>query len=285
MAVIYAGLSYGLIVVPVYGVGAPRAQMTVFGLDPVANVVTIRRTCNGETWTVPGWKNRVIFDSDTGTDFVVPLGREVVYVLFVNDQAVSSITITVLSPNGYIMDPIHPEYSLAVSTVFLGPNVLALSNKALKTVTYAGSTEGERPLGSRYKIARSGQREGATGVEVVINAHSNNASDELLELIQDTPTLLFRSVPSWGSIPALMYLNGSVTEEPVTRAHGGSFTQWTISGDLVAPVTRPAITGIVTHDMVKLSVGLLTHDEIYNVSGSKTWTEIKAAPLELGSSS
>lgn len=274
---------YGIWVEQVTGSGAPRVQVTAIGLGTEAVTTQVTRAAGGETWSVPGWKARNTLGGETYTDWTPPLGRPVTYTLISNGQAINSRTITVTSTTGWVQDPLNPESAMPVDTTADGgPAVLALSKAALKRLTYAASYEEETPLGGRYPIIRAQQRQGASGVEFHLNAYSNVTSDALLTLVMDTPIILFRGLPSWGSIPALAYLIGDVEEAPFNRDRGGQFTAWVAGGKLAAPVALGPLTGNVTNQMVQDNLAGRTNASIESTSATKRNIDVQANPLGLG---
>jgi hypothetical protein len=263
--------------------GTARTILTVLGLGLAQSVTKIVRTDGKSTWPVPGWGRRLTVDADTGTDWTVPLGRPVTYTLFKDGVAIASRTVTVNAATGDIMDPLDPPGALKVNTTDLDPNVLTLSNLAITKIIHANTaSDREYPLGARYPIARPGVRSAAQQVPLVFNAARNQASDALLDMVQDAPILLVRALPSWGSVPALIYTDAPVEEVPLNRGRGGQFTQWSLEADAVAPVTRASAAGRVTNAEVQAALTGRTHDSIQAASGTKRHVEIKANPLSLG---
>lgn len=275
---------YGVYVEQNAGAGMPTVQVYVAGLGTaVACLTKVQRTAGRETWTVPGWRGRNTLDSDTSTDYIPPLGVPTTYTLFVNGQAVSSKSITVTSATGWVLDPVQPDAAMPVAIDNNNMSMLSLAHQALKTITRKANSSRARPVGSRYEVAMAGQRGGASAVEFVLNAQTNAVSDQFVDLIEDAGVLLFRTLPSWGTLPPLAYVDGDFEETPFNRARGGGFTQHIIKGDLVAPVSRAPVTGIVTNTMVANNLVGRTNASIAAASGGKTNVAIKANPLGLGS--
>jgi hypothetical protein len=116
-----------------------------------------------------------------------------------------------------------------------------------------------------------------------MNAWQNALSDRF-KAMSETSILLFRSLPSWGSLPGLMYTDGQIQEFAVNRARvypNDGLTQWVVTGDMVVPVSRAPITGSITNDMVQTNCAGVTNNTILARSGAKKNIEIKANPLGL----
>jgi hypothetical protein len=274
---------YGIWPEQVVGAGAPRAQITVIGLGITSVTTQVVREAGGETWSVPGWKRRNTLGGDTLTDWAPPLGREIKYTLLVNGQAVSTRTLTVTSDKGWVQSPTQPDIAMPIALDGTDPNQIALAKPSLKSVTYGIRSEEEFPMGGRYAIARSSARSAAGGVALVLNAATNAVSDQFLDLVEASPILLFRSLPSWGSLPALAYMLGDVEEAPLNRDRGGQFTQWTTVGRLTTPVSLAPVTGNITNQMVADNLVGRTNASIAAASGNKRNIDIAANPLGLGS--
>lgn len=274
---------YGIWVEQVTGAGAPRVQVTAIGLGGTAVTTQVTRKAGRETWSVPGWKKRNTLNGETYTDWTPPLGRPVTYTLISNGLTINTMTITVTSTTGWVQDPLNPESAMPVETTADGgPAILALSKAALKRLSYGAVYEEETPLGGQYPIVRANDRQGASGVEFHLNAYSNVTSDALQQLVMDTPIILFRGLPSWGSIPALAYLVGDVEEAPFNRARGGQFTAWVAAGKLAAPVALGPLTGSVTNQMVQDNLAGRTNASIQSTSATKRNIDVQANPLGLG---
>lgn len=263
--------------------GAPKVQVTAIGLGSTSVTTQIIRESGGESWTVPGWKKRNTLGGATFTDFAPPLGRPVTYTLLVNGSAVSSRTITVASTQGWVSSPIQPELAMPIALDGSNPNQLSLAKPSLKDYKYSSRGDEEYPMGGRYPVARSAPRGGAEGVQFVMYARTDAVSDEFQRLMAASPILLFRGLPTWGSLPPLSYIKGDVVENPFNRDVGQGFTQWTAEGRLVAPVATAPVSGSVTNQMVADNLTGRTHASIAAASGNKRNIDIAANPLGLGS--
>lgn len=273
---------YGIWAEQVSGAGAPKVQVTVIGLGGTAVTTQVIRKAGRDTWTVPGWKKRNTLGAETFTDATPPLARPITYTLISNGLTINSITITVASTTGWVQDPLSPGTAMPVATVDGNPAILALAKAALKKMTYGVRYEEETPLGGQYPVVRAGTRAAASGVEVHLNAYTNTVSDALQQLALDTPILLFRGLPSWGSIPALAYLVGDVEEAPHNRDRGGQFTRWVAEGKLAAPVALGPLTGQVTNQMVQDNLVGRTNASVQSTSGTLRNIDVQANPLGLG---
>ena len=263
------------------GAPGPRVQVTAVDLGGTAVLTQVTRESDGVTWTVPGWKAKNSLTAETWTDWFPPLNRPVTYTLFVNGQAFNSRTIQVDSTVGYIVDPLQPDGALPVDVTDTG--VLHLSHAALVTRQLKFRGKMEYPVGGRYPIASAGPRSSASGLDFVINAPSTALADQLEEMAEEAPILLFRPLPSWGRLPGVCYVAGDVAPTFFHRGAGGRFSQWSIGGELVAPVTRAAVTGTITNDMVATNLAGRTNTSIATASAWRRHIDIKANPLGLGS--
>lgn len=273
---------YGIWAEQIIGSGAPAVQVTAIGLGVTNAVTQVTRQAGREVWSVPGWKRRNSLGADTYKDATPPLGRPVTYTLVKDGLTINSMTITVESTTGWIQDPLSPETAMPVATIDGNPAVLALAKAALKRMTYGALYEEETPLGGQYPIVRANQRAGASGLEFHLNAYTNVTSDALQQLVLDTPIILFRGLPSWGSLPALAYLIGDVDEEPENRDRGGQFTRWVAGGKLAAPVSIGPLTGNVTNADVQASLAGRTNSNVQATTGTKRNIDVQANPLGLG---
>jgi hypothetical protein len=273
---------YGIWAEQLGGAGAPMVQVTVIGLGGVAVSTQVIRQSGRDTWSVPGWKKRNTLGGETFTDATPPLGRPVTYTLISNGLTINSISLTVTSTTGWVQDPLSPETAMPVALTDENPAILALGKAALKRLTYGAQYEEETPLGGAYPIVRAEARSAASGLEFHLNAYQNVTSDALQQLVLDTPVLLFRGLPSWGSIPALAYLVGDVEEAPFNRDRGGQFTAWVAAGKLAAPVALGPLTGLITNAMVQDNLAGRTNASIQSVSGTKRNIDVQADPLSLG---
>jgi hypothetical protein len=179
------------------------------------------------------------------------------------------------------VDPLQPDGAMAVDITDTGGlhlSSLALTSRALKS---RGKLE--YPLGGRYPIASAGPRSAASGMTFMINAPSTAIADQLEGLVEDAPILLLRPLPSWGNLPGICYIMGDVAATIFRRGAGGRFSQWAVEGDLVQPVSRGVVTGLITNDMVATNLAGRTNDNVRTASSYKRHIEIKANPLGLGS--
>jgi hypothetical protein len=267
--------------------GAPckAMQITVSGLGLTATEVTVQRTADNETWTVPGWFNRKVTDADTETDFAIPLGRPVTYTMFVNGVQFTQQTITLASTCGYVQDPYDPTSAMPVNTILTDTNVLTLGKGALDSRTHVSNATKATVMGAKRQYSISGQRLADGSVIMLIHAWKNTVSDQFKAMSEGAPILLFRGLPSWGSIPGLAYMDGPVQEYAVNRyqhpGNNNALTQWTITGDLVQAVSRLPITGKATYDQVAAEVAGATYATVQGRSGSRHYLDIQANPLTL----
>lgn len=273
----------GIWVENVTGPPCPRVQVTVSGLGLAAGLVQVTRTADGETWTVPGWYNRSVVDTDTDTDFAVPLGRNVTYTLFFNGAQIGQMSITVTSTTGWVQSPYDPAGAMPINTLLSDPAVLTLAKGALDSRTHASNASKATVMGSKRPHSISGQRLVDGSTMFILHAWKNATSDQF-KTMATAPILLIRGLPSWGSLPGLAYTDAPAQEYAVSRYKNyplDGLTQWVISGDLVQPISRKPLTGAVTNDQVQANLTGVTYNTILARSGSKKNVDIKANPLGL----
>jgi hypothetical protein len=263
--------------------GAPKVQVTVSGLGTVAGTVQVTRTADGETWTVPGWYGRSVIDTDTGPDFAPPLGRPVTYTVFFNGQQLGQMSITVPSATGWVQDPYDPTTAMPINTLLTDPTILTMAHGALATRSGATNASRATVMGSSRPYSISGQRITESGVSIILHAWQNTTSDAFKN-VADAPVLLFRGLPSWGSLPGLAYIDGPVqeaAEDRYRKSGNNALTVWTITGDLIQPISRQPVTGQITNDQVQTNLAGVTNTTIAARSGTKRNIDVKANPLSL----
>ncbi|ASR83945.1 minor tail protein [Arthrobacter phage Shrooms] len=261
---------------------APSAQVTALDLGVSAVKTQVVRESGGQGWSVPGWRGKNSLNAETMVDWFPPLDRTVTYTLFVNGISTSSRTVTFPSTVGYVVDPLQPGTAMPVTTVDTGQS-LYLSHYGLTKRTLRARSNREFAVGGRYPIASSGPRQAAAGLQFILNAPTTALADQLEALVEDAPILLFRPLPTWGNLPGVCYTDGDVSPEFFHRGAGGRFSQWTVEGDLVQPVSRAVINGTITNDMVAANLAGRTNASIAAASAYRKNIEIKANPLGLGS--
>lgn len=243
----------GLWVEPFTDAPVPRVGITVTGLDPVGpSVVTVwRSTAGGKRRKVRGWVNRVVYGSDYTLDYEAPLGRLVTYDLQVISgsaiplRATDSTTLDV--EHGYIQDPLLPLGAVAVSGN-LGDRYF--TGSAFQALEYAVESSQVSILGSDEPVALTGQRLAASGVSFDMITKAAQEATNLRNLLQVTPLVLVRPLPSFGPLPDLIYTVPSVVEQPVDVSWGGSFTRWNLTGNTVAPPSIQVLVALWTYDQV-----------------------------------
>lgn len=264
--------------------GMPSVNVFATGLGASAVTASMTRLAAGDTWTVPGWRSRNVIVADTTEDWYVPYGVLSTYTLTVNGNQINSMSITVNSTSGYVCDPLQPDQAMPVSTTGTSTATLTLANPALGSLTYDPHGTAEYPMGGAYPIGRAGQRSAAVGVSYIMYAHQNDVSDGFKNIALNAPVLLFKSLPSWGSIPPLGYTMGAAVENPINRGRivgNLATTMWTVAGDLIQPTTRPPVTGTPTYNDVATYLGSRTYNSVLSANSSRTYVDIKANPLSL----
>lgn len=256
----------------------PRVRVTVTGVvSPVT--FTLTRLCEGESWTVPGWRARSFSDSDTDVDWVVPLNRPVTYTLLADGVPVCSATIVVVSPYAVVQDPIQPEKFLFVKTRGREPGFLTMVGDALKSVDYSAQQSRLQVMGSAYPVVIGGQVSAASRVSVSVASDDSVTASAFRAMRLGTPILLLRTSTDMVPLPALAYLAAEVSEQPVNVHIGGTLTRWQVTGDLVSAVVQAAISGFVTVDEVQQLLAGLTVDEVQSAYAGLTVLDVQKNPL------
>lgn len=263
-------------------ISPPRVTFTAAGLGlGKVSSVTIRRVAGADTMPVPGWSGKNVVDIGVGIDWLVPLNTNVEYQLWVDGSQIDTETISFTSAAGWICDPLVPGDAMPIYTV-ANNNYLQLTKAAMAEKAYTSERDSVTPIGSRYPVARAGQRQLLQGLDMSVQAPANVTSDQFYEMAKDAPILCIRTHPSWGNMPPVIYLACDVTETPLTRQVGGQFTVWNIEGDVVAPVSRGPVSAYVTHQQVQTALTARTHQSIKDISSGRRWADIQADPLSLG---
>lgn len=252
----------------------PRVRVTV---TDVASTLTftLTRLCEGESWTVPGWRARTFTDSDVDVDWVAPLNRPVTYTLSADGVAICTATIILESETAIIQDPIQPEKFVPVELRRLVSGALTLEQGAIGSLTYESAGTSIPVMGSRYGVSIGGQRQAAAGVPLGMLAPDEATSDSFRAVLAEAPILVYRPVAK-SPLPAVSYLRASPVEVPVGE---DGFTQWQVSGDLVSAVVQAAISGFVTYDQVQQLLAGVTYDEVQAAYAGLTYLDVQKDPL------
>jgi hypothetical protein len=256
----------------------PRVRVTV--TDVASSLTfTLTRLCEGESWTVPGWKARTFTDSDTDVDWSAPLNRPVTYTLSADGAAICSATIILESEDAIIQDPIQPDKFLPVKTAGVNPGFLTMVSDALTSVEYRSDQSRVQVMGSPYPVALGGQVAAASRVNVSVASDDAVTASAFRALRAEAPILLLRTTTDMVPLPALSYLCAEVVEQPVNVHYGGTLTRWSVTGDLVAAVMQAAISGFVTYDEVQQLLAGVTYDEVQAAYSGLTYLDVQKNPL------
>lgn len=253
-----AGPGEGLQLVVFTDAPCPRVQITVDGLDPSgpSRVTVWRASEGGRRRQVRGWSNRLVFGSDVGMDFEVPLNRPVRYDVQVISGALTPDTLTgyvqINVVNGFAQDPLVPSSAVPVTGGENGdsaPTILRAS--AFSELEYAMGMSSAQILGSDTPVGLFGQRMVASGIDFSVFTHAAEASTALREVLRTSAPLLIRTLPEWGDLPDLLYTAPQVIEQPQDVAWGGSLTRWELRGDQVTPPSLDVLVPIWSYDDVQ----------------------------------
>jgi len=237
----------------------PRVAITLDGLDPSGpSRVTLWRSAEGgKRRQVRGWSNRLVFGSDFGIDYEVPLGRPVRYDVQLISGAVTPDELTayvqVDAEHGFVQDPLIPSGAVAVTGGEGGgtDTIPTLRSSAFSALQYEMGWNAAQILGSDTPVGLMGQRMVASGVDFSVFTDAAEQTTALRQVLRTAAPVLVRTLPAWGDLPDLMYLAASVTEEPLTVPWGGSLTHWVLSGDQVAPPSLNVLVPLWTYDDVQ----------------------------------
>lgn len=257
--------------------GNPRVRVTVYNI-PANSIIQLRRQCEGETWIVPGVKHSPVSDVAVFVDWSAPLNRSTVYTVSVGGADVYSAAVTLPAESSWLQDPIRPDRGLPVYPGWPRSGGLSMANGAAKSASYPAEATQFQVLGDKYPRQVGGQRQAATDVTLPVHCPDPATNDRFLSMIE-SPVLLFRPVGRLRPFPPLAYLAAQVTEQPLDQHNGGSFTQWGISGNLVAAVVQAAITGQITYGEVQALLGQYTYGQVQAQSNATTYLDWVKNPL------
>jgi hypothetical protein len=218
-------------------------------------------------------------DSYVLTDYTAPLGRPIVYTLYRNGMVITSWTTILNSTTSRLQDPIRPDQSVPVAHSGRTTGMVTLTSETLAEINHPAPGAAIKVLGDPFPRQYVDQRQAPTRVKLGLNVYDEPTSAQVRGIVNGSPILLFRPLPSVIGVPPLVYLLADVTEEPVRRWDGAKFTRWHMTGDLIAAVVQAAITGQVTYDQVQALLGNYTYDQILAVASSTTYLDWQKNPL------
>lgn len=256
----------------------PRVRVTVSGVASSATF-SLTRLCEGESWTVPGWRARSFTDSDVDTDWAAPLNRPVTYTLSADGVPVCSATVILESATAIIQDPIQPDKFLPVFTRGRNPGALTMSSDALKAVSYVSPSTKIPVMGSRYAVGIGGQVQAGSDVSAAVVTDDGVAAARFRRLRSEAPILLLRPSTDMVPLPPLAYLLADVQEQPATVHIGGGLTRWQVTGDLVAAVMQAAISGFVTYDEAQQLLAGVSYSDVQAAYAGLTYLDVQKDPL------
>lgn len=257
----------------------PAVRVTVSGVA-ATTTFTLTRLCEGETETVPGWRAKQFLDSLVYTDWAAPTNRPVTYNLSVAGALVASATITLTTAYAWVQDPLQPDRCMPFSLRDSTPGMASLDSRSLKELEYRAGSSLIGIMGTSRPVAFGGQREAASGVVHRIRTYTDADAARFLQVIEEAPILLVRTLPGMRGVPALTYLNADVNREQfTTHLPGGQQEYWTITGNLVEAVMQAALTGAVTYDDVQQLLAGYTYDQVQALAAATTYLDWQKNPL------
>ncbi|WP_394253631.1 hypothetical protein [Arthrobacter pityocampae] len=267
-----------LTVTPVLDDPCPRAGVTVTGLLPGEQVVSVWRTADGKREAVRGARTIPAVDSFYVEDYEVPLGISVTYELDVvtgADAGVQGVRgdVVIDSEHGYIQDAANPATAIQVRGS--GTQGVVLRAGSFKRFGYEADVSTFRVLGDPRPVTVSSPRGAPTGIPLEFRTMSDSESAKLRDLISTAVLLVIRPSPRWGSaMPSTAtYSASSITESPVL-AHG--LTRWETTGDIVRGSSARILVPLWSYQ----DVGdiFATYDQKQAAAGAGTYLDDQKNP-------
>lgn len=257
----------------------PAVRVTVSGVT-ATTTFALTRLCEGSTETVPGWRAKQFIDTYSERDWAAPTNRPATYNLSVAGSVVASATITLTTPYAWLQDPLQPDKCMPFALRDSTPGMASLDSRSLKELEYRAGSSLIDIMGSSRPVAFGGQRSAASGVVHRIRTYTDEDAARFLNIIEEAPILLIRTLPGMRGVPALTYLNADVQREQfTTHLPGGEQEYWTITGNLIAAVMQAAITGSVTYDEVQQLLSGYTYDQIQTKAAATTYLDWQKNPF------
>lgn len=252
----------------------PRVRVTVSGVAS-SMTFTLTRLCEGESWTVPGWRSRTFTDSDVDTDWAAPLNRPVTYTLAAGGVPVCTATIILEAASGVLQDPIQPDRFVPVRARGLVAGALTLEQSALGSMTYENTGTKIQVMGSAYPVALGGQRQAASSVPFSLLSPDDATTQAFYSVLAEASILIYRPAGK-SPLPAVAYFLASSVRNPIA---GDSLTKWSVTGDLVAAVVQAAISGFVTYDEVQQLLAGVSYADVQAAYAGLTYLDVQKDPL------
>lgn len=279
MTVVYAVGGIATLELETVASEPPAVRVSVSGVA-ATTTFTLTRLCEGETETVPGWRAKQFIDSFVYTDWAAPTNRSVTYNLLAGGSVVASATITLESPYAWLQDPLQPNKCMPFTLRDSTPGMASLDSRSLKELEYRAESSLIGIMGSNRPVAFGGQRSAASGVMHRIRTYTDADAERFLNIIEEAPILLIRTLPGMRGVPALTYLNANVQRQQfTTHLPGGQQEYWTLTGDLLAAVMQAAITGSITYDDVQQLLAGYTYDQVQAKAAATTYLDWQKNPL------
>ena len=249
----------GIGVVPVYGSGAPSAELTISELGFTDSLVSVWRTADGERSEVRGYRRVRMIDTARVIDHDVPYGRPVTYEVEVisgpnGPSRTTSAPVVVESDSAWIMDPLDPSTAVPVAGKHTADGAPYFSGKALSELEYAANVSLIDIMGSTEPMHLFGQTMKARGVPMQMSTRSASQNAALRRLLMSSAQLLFKPIPAFGvDLPGTMHISVATKRElPVTVAMGGDLTWWELTANTVAAPVIKVLTATFTYGDVKV---------------------------------
>ena len=261
----------------------PRVGITIDQLGTTPAVVNVWRTADGKRQAVRGARNRSVVDSDYIVDYEAPLGRVLSYDVEILSGPflafpIPTATVTVLSSTWWIQDPLVPSSAIPLNVSKQDSTAPYLTGNAIKSLDYGASVTLIPILGSPDPVALMGNRTSAGNVSFDMFTNLATVTTQLRNLIMQTPLLLIRSTGTRNNgIPGLAYFTSAKpSEKPVTVAFGGTLTNWSLTGDLVAAPTMNVLVPIWTYGNV--AALWTTYQQAQTTLAGKTYLDVLKSP-------
>jgi hypothetical protein len=191
---------------------------------------------------------------------------------------IPTVTVTVLSSTWWIQDPLVPSSAIPLNVAKQDSTAPYLTAAAVKSLDYGASVTLIPILGSTDPVALMGNRTIAGNVSFDMFTNLASVTTQLRNLLKQTPLLLVRSTGLRNDgVPALAYFaSAKPVEKPVTVAFGGTLTNWSLTGDLVAAPTMNVLVPIWTYGTVQALWA--TYQQAQTTLAAKTYLDVLKSP-------
>lgn len=246
-------------VTPVYGVGAPVAELTISDLGFTDSLVSLWRTADGERAEVRGYRRVRMIDTARVTDHDVPYGRPVTYEVEVisgpnGPSRTTSAPVVVESDSAWIMDPLDPSTAVQIHRRMTANGETTFEVSAMAAFEYAADVSMIQVMGMDRPMMQMGQRAAARGIDLTMITDMASQNAKLRRLFRSAGQLLVRVPASWTTVieGTCFIAVPSVKENPIGAAHDSPLTVWELTATTVAAPVIKVLTATFTYGDVKV---------------------------------